>query len=235
MKTLLRVCLLLLAAQPAAAHDEPTSYVNLRPAPDGMTVTVTASTTDFAQYLPDVEPHMLLRPEVLSAQQAALHQLVSSRLRFSGDGAVHRLETTAMVPMPEQRDLRMELKATWAKEPAKLKIECHLFPYDPRHRTFLTVHRGEAVERTEIFDDAVTTLEIEPGRSQSTVQVVREFFGQGIHHIFIGPDHILFIVGLLLLGGEHLEVVCRKAGHLFGIRFVNAFRCRSKHCHTGSG
>jgi len=24
---------------------------------------------------------------------------------------------------------------------------------------------------------------------------------EGIHHIFIGPDHILFIVGLLLLGG----------------------------------
>jgi hydrogenase/urease accessory protein HupE len=31
--------------------------------------------------------------------------------------------------------------------------------------------------------------------------VVREFVIQGIHHIFIGPDHILFIIGLLLLGG----------------------------------
>jgi hydrogenase/urease accessory protein HupE len=28
-----------------------------------------------------------------------------------------------------------------------------------------------------------------------------EFLVQGIHHIFIGPDHICFILGLLLLGG----------------------------------
>ena len=31
--------------------------------------------------------------------------------------------------------------------------------------------------------------------------VVRQFVIEGIHHIFIGPDHILFVVGLLLLGG----------------------------------
>jgi hydrogenase/urease accessory protein HupE len=34
------------------------------------------------------------------------------------------------------------------------------------------------------------------------VPVVREFAAQGIHHIFIGPDHILFIIGLLLPGGR---------------------------------
>jgi hydrogenase/urease accessory protein HupE len=32
--------------------------------------------------------------------------------------------------------------------------------------------------------------------------VVRKFVPSGIHHILIGPDHILFLVGLLLLGGS---------------------------------
>ena len=32
--------------------------------------------------------------------------------------------------------------------------------------------------------------------------VVRQFVFEGVHHIFIGPDHLLFIVGLLLLGGS---------------------------------
>jgi hydrogenase/urease accessory protein HupE len=31
---------------------------------------------------------------------------------------------------------------------------------------------------------------------------VRRFVAEGIHHILIGPDHILFLVGLLLLGGS---------------------------------
>jgi hydrogenase/urease accessory protein HupE len=32
--------------------------------------------------------------------------------------------------------------------------------------------------------------------------VARKFVASGIHHILIGPDHLLFLVGLLLLGGS---------------------------------
>ncbi len=198
MRAILLLCIALLGRVTLRAHDEPTSYVDLRPGPDGMTVTVIASTTDLAHYLPDVEPAMLLQPNVLEAQRAALERLVASRLSLSG----LTLEPVAFVAVPEKRDVRMEFNAVWAAEPAQLTVECHLFPYDARHRTFLTVHRGEAVERTEIFQASITSIVIPLGTSQSTIQVVREFFAQGIHHIFIGPDHILFVVGLLLLGGS---------------------------------
>src|SRR5262249_31258406 len=39
------------------------------------------------------------------------------------------------------------------------------------------------------------------GTRQGVLAVVRKFIPAGIHHILIGPDHILFLVGLLLLGG----------------------------------
>jgi len=39
------------------------------------------------------------------------------------------------------------------------------------------------------------------GSAQSVGAVVTQFVAAGIHHIFIGPDHILFVIGLLLLGG----------------------------------
>jgi len=32
--------------------------------------------------------------------------------------------------------------------------------------------------------------------------VMRTFTASGVHHILIGPDHILFLIGLLLLGGR---------------------------------
>jgi len=37
---------------------------------------------------------------------------------------------------------------------------------------------------------------------QGRLSVVRTFVASGIEHILIGPDHILFLVGLLLLGGS---------------------------------
>ena len=37
--------------------------------------------------------------------------------------------------------------------------------------------------------------------------MVRKFALSGIHHILIGPDHLLFIIGLLLLGGSLRQLV----------------------------
>jgi hydrogenase/urease accessory protein HupE len=36
---------------------------------------------------------------------------------------------------------------------------------------------------------------------------MKTFIPSGIHHIMIGPDHILFLVGLLLLGGSWMALV----------------------------
>src|SRR5207253_2265990 len=39
------------------------------------------------------------------------------------------------------------------------------------------------------------------GTRQGALAVIRKFVPAGIHHILIGPDHLLFLFGLLLLGG----------------------------------
>jgi hypothetical protein len=45
------------------------------------------------------------------------------------------------------------------------------------------------------------------GSTQGVLAVMRTFIPAGIHHILIGPDHILFLVGLLLLGGTWIALV----------------------------
>ena len=45
------------------------------------------------------------------------------------------------------------------------------------------------------------TVEYYAGSTQGRLAVVRTFVLSGIEHILIGPDHILFLIGLLLLGG----------------------------------
>jgi hydrogenase/urease accessory protein HupE len=40
------------------------------------------------------------------------------------------------------------------------------------------------------------------GTTQGAIAVMKTFIPSGIRHILIGPDHILFLIGLLLLGGS---------------------------------
>ena len=45
------------------------------------------------------------------------------------------------------------------------------------------------------------------GSRQGTLAVVQKFLPAGIHHILVGPDHLLFLIGLLLLGGSIRRLV----------------------------
>src|SRR5213596_1016926 len=60
-----------------------------------------------------------------------------------------------------------------------------------------------------ILDINHTQAEYVAGTRQGAFAVIRKFVPAGIHHILIGPDHLLFLVGLLLLGGSirYLAVV----------------------------
>src|SRR5213596_3980613 len=53
-----------------------------------------------------------------------------------------------------------------------------------------------------ILDINHTQAEYVAGTRQGVLAVIRKFIPAGIHHILIGPDHLLFLVGLLLLGGS---------------------------------
>ena len=45
------------------------------------------------------------------------------------------------------------------------------------------------------------------GTTAGAFAVMATFIPSGVHHIMIGPDHILFLVGLLLLGGSLRKLV----------------------------
>ena len=186
----------------ASAHDEPTSFLDLHLGADGITASLAASTTDFAHDLPKIEPDMLLDPATAAAQRSALAALVESRLHIAADGVPLTAELRGIVPAPGKRDLQLEFHYGWTAAPAKVQVKCQLFPYDPRHQTFLNIYEGGHLQRQEIFQGDALPIEFRAGSQQSIASVVGQFVRSGVHHIFIGPDHILFVVGLLLLGGS---------------------------------
>jgi hydrogenase/urease accessory protein HupE len=192
----------LLIASSLLAHDAPSSFVDLRLRADGLQISVVASATDFAHEFPNLDPSTLLQSATLAREQEALATLIQRRLRLKADGQTLRYTFGKSVPVPEKRDIRLEFSATWLAAPSTLTIDSQLFPYDPRHRTFLNLYENDRLQSQEIIQVGSPILAYRPGTRQALGYILLQFLLEGIHHIFIGPDHILFVIGLILPGTE---------------------------------
>ena len=197
----------LFLAVSASAHDLPLSYVDLRISEGRIDATVESTAKNFARELQGVDEAKLLDPTEVEQLRDRLRASVVSGLTISSNGETLQPALSKIEPLPAQRNLRLRLQFLGDNLGRTLHLHCRLFHSDPRHRTFLNIYDGASLKYQGIFDREVAQIDYIPGGRQSTVTVVRQFLLEGIRHIFIGPDHILFIVGLLLLGGSLAQLL----------------------------
>lgn len=198
----LLLVLLTQAAAPTFAHPAPYSYLDIRVRPNAIEATLTAHTLDLAHELNVTSAEALLDPTLATSKQADLLKLLLARLSLLADGRAPALELLRVEPVPERQALTLHLRWATPTAPGLLKIHYALFPYDPQHQTFLNLYEGDALVRQEIFTPNHATVEHFTGARQGTLAVIKRFLISGVYHIFAGPDHILFLVGLLLVGGS---------------------------------
>ena len=193
---------------PAVAHPAPFSFVDLRVQPSAVQVSAVVHIFDVAHDL-GIEPvERLLDPAVLAAHDAAIRRLVGDRLALAADGnALTIASWSAPEPLAERQSLRLEGRATLKRPAGAVAVSTVMFPYDPQHQTFINVYEGEELASQAILDASRTAFEYFAGTRQGTVAVVKRFVPSGVHHILIGPDHLLFLVGLLLLGGSMRQLI----------------------------
>ena len=80
-------------------------------------------------------------------------------------------------------------------------VDGPLFPYDPEHQTFVNVYVNGALARQATLDRANESVTLELSNAPSRLATFHRFMVAGVHHILGGPDHLLFLAGLLLAGG----------------------------------
>jgi hydrogenase/urease accessory protein HupE len=115
----------------------------------------------------------------------------------------HRLDIQWISLEVLSDDAALKLKYRIANEsPGALTVVTTLFPYDPQHQTFVNIYEKGELKQQLIFNKDSKEYVYYAGTTQGVLQVVRTFTTSGVHHILIGPDHILFLIGLLLLGGR---------------------------------
>ncbi len=185
---LLVVCVLLSLSGPARAHD--TALSGIRIVYRDQDVIVNAMTP--ISRLLRAEGRTALTPvELDRAVRRRLHlrfdgrDLLPKNVNVIGDNANDILSWQTIVTIT-------------AKE---CEVLARLYPEDAQSRTVVTIMwKGQAVQET-LLDAAHPSLlhnQPKPRASAVALRYVRE----GIDHIFGGPDHILFVLGLLLLGGS---------------------------------
>ena len=199
---LLAVASIFSFAPHAVAHPVPFSYLDVRIEPGAIELTLVAHMFDVAHELGVDPPDRVLDPSVLAAQGDAVLALLRGRLQITAGGyTLTEGAWSAPEPLPDRQSVRWHARYLTTRAPGSVTVTAILFPYDPAHQTFLNFYEGGALTSQAILDRSHPQLEYFVGDRQGVFAIIRKFVPAGIHHILIGPDHLLFLVGLLLLGG----------------------------------
>jgi len=202
----LLLCVLAMARD-VHAHPAPFSYLDIRLVSSGLEGSLVLHDFDVAHELNLAVPEALLDAATLRQQAAAITALVQARLIMNGDGRNLAWDITSVRALADRTAVEVAYRVPLHGPIGHLVIRAALFPYDPTHQTFVNIYENEALAHQQVLSAARPTMEYYTGGRQGAFAVFTAFTRAGIHHIAIGPDHILFIVGLLLLGGSVLRLL----------------------------
>jgi hydrogenase/urease accessory protein HupE len=193
----------ILAASRASAHPAPFSYLDVTVGERQVDVVLVAHVFDVAHELSVAPPELLLEPPQLAARGDEIVARLLPRFGLAAEGRALSCRPSAMPDaLADRSALRLRVTCNADGPAAVLRMRAALFPYDPAHQTFLNVYERGALRSQSILDRDHSAVEYFTGTRQGVRAVVRRFLPAGVHHILIGPDHLLFLVGLLLLGGS---------------------------------
>jgi hypothetical protein len=135
----------------------------------------------------------------LRAHESQYRALLSSRLALTADG--HPC-AVVIIPAPVEwqarlSTVRVHLAASCPAPPARLGLHCDLlFDRQPTHRAYFSVEDARVTSVGAMrADQRSVTVDV---HQFHLGEVLLEFVHDGVWHIWTGPDHILFLLALLL-------------------------------------
>ncbi|MBI1798474.1 MAG: HupE/UreJ family protein, partial [Candidatus Eisenbacteria bacterium] len=183
-------------------HQTPYSYLDLHARGSFAEGRIAAHVVDLAHEMGLAAPDSLLDSNFVARRSGALEQLLEQRLDVRAGGARLRPEWTGWEITRDRKRVAFRFRAALAASAGRIEVRGPLFPYDPAHETYVNVYDRDAIRAQDVLDAAHPSCDVYLSGSRGVCAVARTFIPAGIHHIFLGPDHILFIIGLLLLGGS---------------------------------
>lgn len=136
----------------------------------------------------------------LREKQAAVYAYTLSRLSIAENGHDCRLKPEDMLVdgHSDGHYAVLKFQALCAEAPEKLSIAYSLFfDLDPQHRGLLRLVRNEVTD-TAIFSPDHKNFDMPLHAVHKPWQELLDFGYEGVWHIWVGYDHMLFLLSLLL-------------------------------------
>lgn len=200
----------------ADAHDVGLSRGDYALRGDVVSAELTLSGREIAGAAPELDPDHdgLITAEELARSRGALQRAIVDRARVTADGSACPGSLTD-ASLTEGDGLVVRASYRCPKAPAKATVELSLLDDLPHGHRHIARARGvndgdSAIER--VLFRSQKTLELpqsssaDPDAGGSTGGAGSPsfvgFFVMGIEHILLGYDHLLFLLGLVLVGGK---------------------------------
>jgi len=192
--------LFILVAFPAQAHRVSDSYLSLRV--EGTSITgqwdVALRDLDLSLSL-DANGDGDVTSTELEVKQQEIHSFVERHLHVTIDGAAATLQVgdlkTEVFNDGPYAVLELLLDAPHPPEVVGVEYEA-FFDHDPQHRGLMRLETGGTTQ-TAVFSPGKTGAMFRLKSPERWRQFV-EFLREGVWHIWLGFDHILFLLALLL-------------------------------------
>jgi hydrogenase/urease accessory protein HupE len=195
------VLLMTALAARASAHPAPFSYVDVRIDGGEITLVVVLHVFDVGHDIGVSPPERLLDPTLLSDKSASVIALLEERLHLFVDSRPAPIVAiSSPEPVADRQSVRLTMKSETGHTPGLVGIATVMFPYDPAHQTFLNFYDGPRLSTQAILDVQFSRFDYFPETSRAVGSAALRFLLQGVRHIVVGPDHLIFLIGLLLLG-----------------------------------
>lgn len=232
---------LVLAASPASAHRLNESYVYFNVTDEKLSGRIEATLTDLGRVLPlDANGDGVVDRAETTAKAAEIFAFFAERLELTSNGARQRLTPTGIdflaAPFGDFAQIRFDVPdLTPVPEVIEIAYRSPLTDVAPGHLGYALIESNTRTGQAD--NEAYVSLIFEPGDDPQTLSLVGEprwkifvdFVEHGVWHIWLGFDHVLFLITLLLpavlvlVGGAWRPSESLRASLISVIKIVTTF------------
>lgn len=193
-------------AAPLLAHAINTSMTHIWVSSERLRVQITIGEKDLLRYGLDTNGDGYLWRDEMEAGIDTAFAHIEPGLEILLDGAAAGLEREkGRVRLDTDRDQVMDLFFVFPldRQPSKLVLGNTFFKgFDPDHRNLIKLVAANQPLQQAVFTPSHTRQEFIIGEDVSIIKQVFDFTVLGVEHIFVGYDHIMFLLALIVLGGS---------------------------------
>lgn len=184
------------------AHQSPFTYLDIRVLPDSLELSLIAHAFDVAHDIGVEQPEQIFDETTLRDRVPRMAALLADRMTIRVDGQPAQADPWMLAEaLPQQQSVRFTSRVPTTAVVGIVHVTAQLFPYDPVHQTFVSFQERDVVASQAILDLSSRQALYYSGSVSGIWAAVRALTSRGFLHVVSGPEHIVMLVGLLLLGG----------------------------------